>query len=101
MPITETFPGTTPEPDLIAERDARLANGAVSCTVRRIGDRWIMTTDWGDIAGEPLTEFFPGTTSEADLTAERDDRLANGARSCRFERRGGGWVMYTDWGGIL
>lgn len=99
--ISEEFPGTVPEGDLAAEQADRLAHGALTCSFQRQGSQWIMLTVWGDLLSLPLTEFFPGTTPKDDLTAEMNDRKTKGAISCRFEQRGNGWVMYTDWGDVL
>jgi hypothetical protein len=45
-----------------------------------------------------LTDLFDPGTSPADLEAERQQRLANGAITCRYERvSDGSWLMTTDW----
>jgi hypothetical protein len=47
----ETFPATAATARLDREVDLRLRAGAIRCTYRRQGEKWIMKTEWNVIGG--------------------------------------------------
>jgi hypothetical protein len=47
----ETFPATATAARLDREVDLRLRAGAIRCTYRRQGGKWIMKTEWNVIGG--------------------------------------------------